>query len=50
MNGAAQAPTSSQSRIPKTSHAVALSPPPAPASVEFGLSSLVVNQGSYLDG
>ena len=45
MNGAVQAAMSSQSSTPNTSIAVALSPPLAPASVEFGLVSLVVNQG-----
>ena len=47
MNGAAHAATSSQSSVPKTSQAFADSPPDAPpGSCEFGLSELVVNQGS----
>ncbi len=47
MNGAAQAATSSQSRMPKTCQALALSPPVTPpGSSEFRLSELVVNQGS----
>ena len=50
MNGAAQADTSSQSSVLNTCHAVALSPPDTPpGSFEFGLSELVVNQGSQSD-
>ena len=46
MNGAVQASTSRMSRLLNTCHAFAESPPRAPAIVEFGFSSLVVNQGS----
>jgi hypothetical protein len=48
MKGAAHAATSSQSSMPKTCQAVAESPPETPPGRrEFGLSELVVNQGSH---
>ena len=46
MKGAAQASTSSTSRLPNTCQAFAESPSRAPAIVEFGFWSLVVNHGS----
>jgi hypothetical protein len=50
MKGAAQAATNSQSSVEKTCHALAESPFEAPpGSLEFGLSELVVNQGSHSD-
>ncbi len=49
MKGAVQASASSQSSVENTCQALAPSPPLAPASTEFGLSALVVNQGSQSD-
>ena len=48
MKGAAHALTNSQSSVAKTSHALAEPPSEAPPGRrEFGLSELVVNQGSH---
>src|SRR5919198_4810151 len=49
MNGAVHAATRSQSITPNVFQAVTLSPPLTPASLEFGLDELVVNQGSQSD-
>src|SRR5215213_9833879 len=47
--GAVAASVSRMSSLPKTCQALTPSPPLAPPSREFGLSALVVNQGSHRD-